>query len=71
MDFRNFNHTFSLPANMPPVVCLESLVEVRSEVLEKSPVDKRRAQAEGWVQTRQRISGIALPILVRFSPSGT
>jgi len=57
---------------MPSAVCLESLVEIRSAVLEKAPVnDKRRAQAQGWIQIRQRFSGMAWPTFVRFSLFGT
>jgi len=53
-------------------VCLESLVEIRPAGLEKSLVkDERQAQVRGWVQTRQRFSGMACPIFVRFSPYGT
>jgi len=51
----------------PSAVCLQSLVEIRSTVLEKSPMkDERRAQVLGWVQIRQRFSGMAWPIFVRF-----
>jgi len=54
----------------PSAVCLECMV--RTAVLEKSPVKgERRAQVRGWLQTRQRFSGIVWPIFVRFSPSGT
>jgi len=42
-----------------------------SAVLEKSSVACARAQVRGWVQTCQRFSGMAWPIIVRFSPSGT
>ena len=55
----------------PFAVCLESLVEIRSAVLDKSGVkDERRAQVRAWVQTRQRFSGVAWPIFVQFSLSG-
>jgi len=44
------------------------MVEIRLAVLEKLPVkDERRTQVREWVQTRQRLSGMASPILVRFS----
>ena len=48
-DLRSFNHTFFFSfqsiCHPPSAVCLESLVEIRSAVLEKSPVKaERRAQ---------------------------
>jgi len=44
---------------MPSVVCLESLGEIRSAVLEKWPVkDEQRALVQGWVQTRQCFSAM-------------
>ena len=33
--------------------------------------DERHAQVQGWVQTRQRFSGMVWPISVWYSPSGT
>jgi len=40
------------------VICLESLVEIRSAVSEIFPVnDKRRAKVRCWVQNRQRFWG--------------
>jgi len=60
-------YKFHVYYSSPYVVCLKSLVEIRSAVLEKSPVkDERRAQVPGWVQTRQRYSGMAWPILCGF-----
>jgi len=58
--------------SIPYAICLESLVDIRSAILEKSSVnDKCGAQVRVWVKTHQCFSCMAWPIFVRFSPSGT